>query len=719
MTLLRYSVCLAVLLSSACLSFAQEETDEAEDTLSLSAAGRRSAAVASILDRARETPAEQLSAIFTLLELGETDVAAALWKEFDAAGLAADDQAALVSQFGVAKFLQLARQGATAGLDGARSFVETCLDAAAEQNRDPQRLDALIQKLTSESATERTAARSDLAVTGDQGAKACLEALARADDAKLRTELLLTLAQMRPTVEPLLLAAIADGRGQFRRDVVELTGYLHLQDAVPWLAALASGADGDANITGAAYAALQKMGLSAPQGDDARAVVLSEIQRLEAHQHPPTADEPWWTFDSESKQLQAVEVSTEEQQTLRIARLAELLSQLPSATAADRRLGLIYAYQAANAFDEPLSAELQEWAKSLPTNEISEMLHEALEADQVTAAIACTRLLAERSDIDALRSFAARPSPLARALEHPDRQLRFAALETIMKLAPQQSFAGASGVPKALWYFAAGADQPQAVAASSVATTASQWAGQLRSLGFDATPVATGREAMRQALASPRLELILVDSDINRPLLREVIYQLRSSKQLRRVPIAVLSSIDKLPLAEQIAAGDPWLLATPRPHGDDAMQEVLDRLAQLDPGRPTAESRGTQAAQALQWLGELLAAGHPYDELLRDSELVSETLYNPSLAEASLKVLGSLGTAQSQQLLLDYISTGTLPIESRSAAAEAFATSVQRFGKLLTSEQLLRQYDRYNASETADEQTQQVLGSVLDVLEKQ
>jgi hypothetical protein len=31
---------------------------------------------------------------------------------------------------------------------------------------------------------------------------------------------------------------------------------------------------------------------------------------------------------------------------------------------------------------------------------------------------------------------------------------------------------------------------------------------------------------------------------------------------------------------------------------------------------------------------------------------------------------------------------------------------------------VLRQYDRYNASETADADTQQVLGQILDILEK-
>jgi hypothetical protein len=37
---------------------------------------------------------------------------------------------------------------------------------------------------------------------------------------------------------------------------------------------------------------------------------------------------------------------------------------------------------------------------------------------------------------------------------------------------------------------------------------------------------------------------------------------------------------------------------------------------------------------------------------------------------------------------------------------------------MLTQKDILRQYDRYNASETLDKQTQQVLGGLLDSIER-
>ena len=58
------------------------------------------------------------------------------------------------------------------------------------------------------------------------------------------------------------------------------------------------------------------------------------------------------------------------------------------------------------------------------------------------------------------------------------------------------------------------------------------------------------------------------------------------------------------------------------------------------------------------------------------------------------------------------------PIETRRASAGAFGESVLRYGILLSTKEILRQYDRYNQSETEDRATQKVLGAILDALEE-
>ncbi|MCG8449586.1 MAG: hypothetical protein MI725_08410 [Pirellulales bacterium] len=683
-------------------------------------AAQRGPAVAAIMELPRETPAEQLRAMFTLLDLGETGVAAELWKSFDQEGLDAQTQATLVAQFGTARFLTLTRQDANQ-FAGARKFVATCLETSAQRARDPQRLARLIGQLNDPSAELRSAARVDLAATSTAGAVACLEALAQTTEKQQRVNLLLTLAEMRPEVDPLLLAVLADGRGQVRRDVAELAGHAQLLEAVPWLAAIASGVETDAKVVSAARSALARLHLSLPNTADARGVIRTEISRIEtgvSPSHRPQADRDlWWSFEPTAGKLVARELSSEARQLLAAARLARLLPQLPGSTADDRRIALIYAYQVAEELGQAASDEMQQQLADLDVNELNEALAQALKKDAIPAARALTKLLGKRADATALASTAGRPAPLARTLLHSDRSLRYAALRAVMQIAPEQTFAGASGVPKSLWYFATGAGAPQAVVASPLSAAAGDWSGQLRGLGYDATPTQTGNETLRAAFRAPRLQLLLVDSDISRPQLREVLFQLRSHPHTARLPIGVLCSLENLRRAQLIAAGDDWLLAVPRPHSDQALRAIVERLTEFTGDDSSAEQRLAQAAQALGWIAELLETGHPYDELLRESKQIVQTVFVPELTELSLRVLAALDTADSQRLLVDLASTAGQPIEIRRQAVRALAACVDRAGKLLTTQEIQRQYDRYNASETADAPTQEVLGEVLDILE--
>jgi hypothetical protein len=161
------------------------------------------------------------------------------------------------------------------------------------------------------------------------------------------------------------------------------------------------------------------------------------------------------------------------------------------------------------------------------------------------------------------------------------------------------------------------------------------------------------------------------------------------------------------------------VLAVPRPVGEAIFDDAVTRVLALNP-HPLADktTRTQQSMQALDWLATLLAAGAPYDELRRDGRLVNRTLFVPELAAPSIRVLAALGTADSQAALADYASARAVAIENRRQAADSLAASFKQFGIQLTSEQILRQYDRYNASETADADTQAVLGSVLDAIEK-
>jgi hypothetical protein len=79
--------------------------------------------------------------------------------------------------------------------------------------------------------------------------------------------------------------------------------------------------------------------------------------------------------------------------------------------------------------------------------------------------------------------------------------------------------------------------------------------------------------------------------------------------------------------------------------------------------------------------------------------------------------LSYFGDAETQVYLASAAGNASMAAESRSAAAKAFRWSVQRFGTLLTSHQIMSQYDRQNQSQNEGPFTQALLNSILDTLE--
>jgi hypothetical protein len=369
---------------------------------------------------------------------------------------------------------------------------------------------------------------------------------------------------------------------------------------------------------------------------------------------------------------------------------------------------------------QPAPAVVDSIQSALPAD-LNELLARASNGGHFHAAAEFAAELGSRGDMLALVTADGRPSPLVEALESANRALRFATLGAVMEIDPQAPFPGSSRVVEALWAFALCSGEPTAVAASPIATQATTWAGQLLGLGFDAAATETGRAALQEAVSisrSPRLEAVVLDVRIASPPLREVIYQLRANRATSVAPVIVMCASERLHALRDLSEADPLTLVAPRADSDEAMADLVERaLAHTDSAPPTSEMRRLQAEQALMWIHGLAKKVSPYDELMRNAALLSETLYAAELTELSLKLLANVGAGAAQSSLVNYASSHALPLELRRVAVESLASNVRRHGLQLTRSQILQQYDRYNSSETADRQTQQLLSRVLDVVE--
>jgi hypothetical protein len=149
------------------------------------------------------------------------------------------------------------------------------------------------------------------------------------------------------------------------------------------------------------------------------------------------------------------------------------------------------------------------------------------------------------------------------------------------------------------------------------------------------------------------------------------------------------------------------------------MKLRLEALAQGVSHRmvPLAE-RQREAEAALGWIRELGESSTKIYDLRPLAPRLAGTLLVPGLGAAAAQAVASVGTAAGQRSLAEVADSDLQPIESRQAAAEALVRSIELHGVLLTSGEMTRQYNVYNASGQAAPEIQVLLGSILDAIER-
>jgi hypothetical protein len=133
----------------------------------------------------------------------------------------------------------------------------------------------------------------------------------------------------------------------------------------------------------------------------------------------------------------------------------------------------------------------------------------------------------------------------------------------------------------------------------------------------------------------------------------------------------------------------------------------------------TPEERTRQAVTSLD--GMTVIAERPeyygFYEPATQQVAVERALANPQLADRAARVLGLLATPSAQRRLVTLASQSEWVLSDRQAAAAAFNAAVRRKGLLLTRQEILTQYDLYNASVKSDPGALAVLGAILDTIE--
>ena len=694
--------------------------------------------VEAVLETRPRTPEQLLRAINLLIDLKRPAAAGTLLEQLRAAVTDDASRAALADRFGTAVFVKLSAQPELqpAGAEFAAEVL------SAVDRRTPIQLNSTRSsngcKLRRRACVEPSSMQ--LRRAGAPAVAALLEVLANKDRVDEHEAVRGALVGAGPDALPQLIGALESSDATFVAQVIEILGRQQRIEPtsatsifcpMPHLMAAAWLDELPEPVRQAAQTALVDLQGRMPSAPQAAAFIQEQVLRFRQMADSPRDEfamdaEPvlLWHWNAETGGLVAEQALFDEA-LIRIAALhAYAASALSPQDRTWRKLYLTTLLEAETyrlGTDQPLPTEPGDIAsevEAMGVDELVDLLEYALESHNTWAATAMARLLGNVASSEILQSDSGRLTTLVRAVNHPHRAVRFAALEALIRINPSRPFAGSSHVTKALGYFVATTGTPHAYVADVRSEEGSRLAALFTELGYHSEAAVDGRALVSRLANSPDCELLLIWIGQPRPTALDLLAAVRRDPRTALLPVGIVASVDSWERAEALARNDRRTMPIMRPHDVAGLQVQVDRLLDMsDRDLVPAEQRLSQASQALEWLTHLAERPRGVYDLRSLEPQLAVALSHPALSADAAQVLAAVGTPTAQRGLADLASRYNLPLEMRRGAYTAFCRHVERFGVQLTAPEILLQYDRYEAAAELDEESRELIGSIIDCIE--
>jgi CheY-like chemotaxis protein len=682
-------------------------------------------AVEAILDTKPSTPSELVRAAKILAQLNRPDLAKDLLQKLLATKPDGAQLGALVQQFGTEVFTGMAARPELAPVAG--QLADAVLAVAARQAEDPQRLAALVAKLQDPAADVRAQAMVGLQRGGVAAVTPLLAVLANDQPTPAQSAAGAALVQLgADAVDPLVAALEAPDQALVAR-VLQVLAAMNKRDLALWMQAPWAAPSSPADLRRAAQQAMLRLCGATPTPADAAALLAQKARGYLEGREPlallPDGSVLFWRWDATKKQSLSQKLAADTASRAMAARLARDAYRIAPDDREIRTLYLLASLEAAayeQGLDRPLAADhpaVAELAR-IDVDALEQVLSAGMRDRYPAAAAVAARVLGVRGVAPRLLYQGSHVAPLVIAARHADPRLRIAAIEAIVGLQPARPYSGSSFLPEAISYFAASSGRRRVLVGSPHAEDALQMAGSLLAAGYVIDTATDGHELVRKAAASPDYELALIDMTLDKPTAEFVVQQLRHDYRSAELRVGLIARDGFLPRAELIAGTDKLTLAFSRPHTAEELAWQVGQLARLAPRQfvPYAV-RQQQARQAMEWMAQLSTQWPRLYDVYRFQDALLAALHVAPLAPQAIGVVQRLGTPECQRGLVELASQPAEPLAVREAAVKAFRQNAARFGILLSSAEIVRQYARYNQSESADRGTQRVLGAILDCVE--
>ena len=378
----------------------------------------------------------------------------------------------------------------------------------------------------------------------------------------------------------------------------------------------------------------------------------------------------------------------------------------------------------------------------------------SLEKNCFNAAAAVLRYWRDNANLEEtdelLKPINGKPSLLVQAVVAPNRNVRFAALEAIMKLTGASAtqspalepFAGSSLVAETLVWFSKSEGESVILSGHPQTASAIHTANLFLGQGYKTDVATTCRELFERAAASPDVEAVVVDARTPQPPVGQFVQMMRQDARTAEIPIAILSSNERdlnpnttaqrrntMTRAERRSPDNPFRsslsLTYPRLANAESAKWVLDDLFDKtgkEPATVSPKIRLEQAKQALRWLREIklaeLSSGQKIYHFEDFDSVVLHALHSERRVVEGLHLAAVVKSAALQSAIYEMAANVIYPMELREQAGDAFEESIERFGILLRGNQIQRLYDRYNQSESEPVESQELLSRLIDAVEE-
>lgn len=680
-------------------------------------------AVEAILATRPTTPAELVRAAVTLADLDRADLAKRFLKKVIAEKLDRERLADLGEQVGSATFVDLALREALR--PESKQLADAVLAALNARLRNPERIYNLIAQLKDRDKFIETVKGLQEAQSAAIGPLVAVLAnpARKSEHANVRA----ALVEMGMLARRPLEAIVEQADAALALQAIEVLGAMNDPKVALYLFRPYLAEASDPSVRQAAETQLQRLTGRLPDRREA-VQLLTDAARAYLEGRQPIEGVvndrvDLWSWDPALRRVGVRNVAPDEAARQLAARLAhDAFAIAPDNHEVEMLYLVALLEQAAyeNGLDRPLAEKDPACveAKKFGAKAIHDAMRRSMAEGRLAAAAAAARLLGSIGTAEELLSGGNGPVPLLLALQSPDRRLRLAAIEAIVRLQPLRPFAGSSEVPKALAFFASTNGRRRALVASRNHDVARELAGQLSTAGYQVDTLASGKELLLTALQSPDYELAFIDATIDQPTADILLQQLRRDPRTASLRVGLVARDGMVERALRMAGSDPLVKVFSRPRDEKAFQWQLNQLSGLAPREFVGfEARQRQAVLALGLLAELYRSSQGVYDLRSVEKCLLASLYNPTLSVKAAAILANVNSAGSQRALVDAASEPMFSIERRRAAAKAFRQNTERFGILLTTEEIRRQYQRYNESKGQDADTQKLLGLILDCLE--